>query len=662
MEERSARPAGSSSDPAPGDLPADAWIGARATPDRPSVATAPGRADRAVESDSTDALGDVVDAADGDADWRGGTNRHFDSHDGFDDGYEDIDNPERLGADDADHDDHDDVGRYGDGFRGDAEFRDGDEPGDGDGDGDGAPAEAGELSRLGRHSAARRLLLALTALASLVILIVTAAGWLVVTFYERRIDRETIAPPADITVTRPPPAPVGAETWLLVGSDVRTGSDAAKAGGARSDTMMIAHLASDGRTHVVSIPRDLRVPIPAWTDEDGDRHRARSDKINSAFNAGGPPLLVATLEQVAGLRIDHYAELDFGGFQRMTSAIGGIDVCLLSSSYAESHRLDNGRVVRSTNLKDPSSGFSGQAGMNHLVGDNALAFVRQRHGFADGDLSRIHRQQAFLAAMFRKVLSENVLLNPSRLASFLNAVTASAVLDEETSLAELRALAARMREMTTGAVSFSTVPITGQVSQPVFYFRYDADEIRQFFRDITGDTTPFEPSDEPTPPTEPLELGASLGPATPRASGAAEGSGDSVPGPARGTSAPPVPSEATPTPTPSVEPSDPVTLPGTTVQPQNPVTPGTTPAPTRSPNGANTGGWPQPWPTSLAGRTTAARPASWIYASPSASRPTLPASGSAAGQPSPPATLTSPSASVSDPAEAPMTAAAACIY
>lgn len=343
-----------------------------------------------------------------------------------------------------------------------------------------------------------RLLMGAAGLVSFVILVTSVAGWVIIAAYDRRIDRADIAlPHAD--VTRPPSVPVGTENWLLVGSDVRTGSDAAKVGGARSDTMMIAHLDSDGTTSIVSIPRDLYVPIPSYTDTDGDAHRARRDRVNSAFNSGGPALLVATLEQLTGIRIDHYAEIDFGGFQRMTTAIGGVDVCLVASPYVEPLTLDNGRRVRSTNLNDPSSGFAGVAGTNHLIGEQALAFVRQRHGFLDGDLSRIHRQQAFMAAVFRTVASSDVLLSPGKLTSFLNALTDAAVLDGGTSITDLRLLAERLRGMSTGSVSFATIPITGEVSSPAFYFYYDPNAVRAFFAEQMGDAAAAETTTAPSP-------------------------------------------------------------------------------------------------------------------------------------------------------------------
>jgi LCP family protein required for cell wall assembly len=370
----------------------------------------------------------------------------------------------------------------------------------------------------------RRLAMWAAAFLSVTVLVVCTVGYGLMTFYDHRIRRTSIASP-DVETSRPPPTAHGQENWLLVGSDVRTGSDAAAVGGARSDSMLIAHLGSDGSSTVVSIPRDLYVTIPTWTDQDGHRHATHQAKINSAFNAG-PALLVATLEQLADIRIDHYAEIDFRGFKDMSTALGGVTVCLNASDYVEGYQQDNGRWVRSTNLNDPNSGFHGRAGENVLTDDQALAFVRQRHGLVDGDLSRIKRQQTFLGSVFRQVTQSGVLLNPAKLASFLNAVTASVLLDENTGIANLRTLADRLKGMSAGRVVFTTIPIAGQIDHPEFRFTYDPAQVRAFFQQIaaegpTATPSPAAPSPaagdgaaalSPAPSAGRDALGASTGP------------------------------------------------------------------------------------------------------------------------------------------------------
>ncbi|OOK76125.1 cell envelope-related function transcriptional attenuator common domain protein [Mycobacterium kansasii] len=150
--------------------------------------------------------------------------------------------------------------------------------------------------------------------------------------------------------------------WLLVGSDSRqdltaeqqqnlaTGGDI---GTGRTDTILLVHVPEFGSsipTTLVSIPRDSSVPIPGHG----------RDKINAAFVTGGAPLLVLTVEQATGLRVDHYAEVGFGGFVELVDALGGVSVCL------------------SDPIRDPLAGVDLPAGCQHLDGRRALGYVRSR--------------------------------------------------------------------------------------------------------------------------------------------------------------------------------------------------------------------------------------------------------------------------------------------
>ena len=135
----------------------------------------------------------------------------------------------------------------------------------------------------------------------------------------------------------------GAENVLLVGSDSRagTGDQFAQAPkgqtpveGQRSDTVMLAHLAKGNKAAtLVSLPRDSWVTIPAYTDAKGVAHPAHLDKLNAAFSLGGAPLLVSTVQQLTGIHIDHYVEIDFAGFQNMVNALGGVDICLSQPAH-----------------------------------------------------------------------------------------------------------------------------------------------------------------------------------------------------------------------------------------------------------------------------------------------------------------------------------------
>jgi LCP family protein required for cell wall assembly len=209
-----------------------------------------------------------------------------------------------------------------------------------------------------------------------------------------------------------------AENWLLVGSDRRaaqgsTGGDAGEPlwryGAQRADTIMLVHLPADrGRVYLVSFPRDAWVPIQGY----------RNAKLNAAFSFGGPPLLIATIERLTGVRVDHFAILDFDGFRSMTDALGGVNV----------------RVVRM--VRDPARKVVWPAGIHRLDGARALDFVRQRRNLPGGDLGRIKRQQAFLKALAGQVVDRGTLVNPLKLNAFLEAATRAVNVDESLTISQ----------------------------------------------------------------------------------------------------------------------------------------------------------------------------------------------------------------------------------
>jgi len=217
----------------------------------------------------------------------------------------------------------------------------------------------------GRHAASRswgpthRTLLVISVIAAVLMVVVTAV---VMTVTDKLANDVTRVPGAfdGLDSSARPPAADGL-TFLLVGTDTRsdvptTGSAAeAAASGDRSDALMIARLASDGRSAaVVSIPRDSWVDIPGHG----------MNKINAAYALGGPRLLIQTVENLTGLHIDHFAVVDFAGFQAVVDSVGGIDVGISAAT------TDRGVDFRQ--------------GVNHLDGADALVYVRQRYGLADG--------------------------------------------------------------------------------------------------------------------------------------------------------------------------------------------------------------------------------------------------------------------------------------
>ncbi|MDP9183460.1 MAG: LCP family protein, partial [Actinomycetota bacterium] len=174
---------------------------------------------------------------------------------------------------------------------------------------------------------------------------------------------------------------------------------------------------------------------------------SRHGRINSAISAGGPALLIATVEKLTKIRVDHYVQVDFVGFKTMVDKLGGVDVCLTKD------------------VDDAKSKLKLSAGRHHVDGTTALAFARDRHSFPGQDLDRIKNQQQLLGSMVHKVLSAKTLFNPFKLNGFLNAATSSLQVDEEMTFGDMKNIALRARGFSSGGVLFITVPIANAAAR-----------------------------------------------------------------------------------------------------------------------------------------------------------------------------------------------------
>ncbi|MFE2109043.1 LCP family protein [Kitasatospora sp. NPDC059463] len=300
----------------------------------------------------------------------------------------------------------------------------------------------------------------------------------------------------------------GAENLLLIGSDDRTGANASygSAGGQRSDTTILLHLAADRRrATAVSIPRDVMVSVPACEKPDGTRSRPALLQFNAAFETGGPACSIRTVEQLSGIRIDHYVIIDFTGFKRMVDAVDGVEVCVPQPIHDKDAKLDL------------------PAGRQTLHGEQALGYVRARETLGDGsDTQRMGRQQQFLAALIRKVQSQGVLLNPTKLWPVLDAATSSVRADGSlSSLGALYDLTQDLRGIPSSDVTFLTAP-----RQP---YRFDSDrdefvqpQTAQLFAALRDDrpveVRPPGSGPSPTARAAPSAAPSSSAPASPSAS------------------------------------------------------------------------------------------------------------------------------------------------
>src|SRR3712207_6300803 len=201
---------------------------------------------------------------------------------------------------------------------------------------------------------------------------------------------------------------------------------------ARSDAIMIARFSAD-RQHaqVISIPRDSWVNIPG----------RGMNKINAAYSFGGPSLLIQTVEELTGVRIDHYAAIDFDGLIQVTDDLGGVDV-----------------VVAETASNGP---YTFPAGPNHLNGEQARWYLGQRYGLAGGDFDRVRRQQQYPQAMFGKLFSSDTFTDPPRLDAALVAVTDAVKLDDTLGNGDLLSLSYSLRSLTPASIEFFTAPVLG---------------------------------------------------------------------------------------------------------------------------------------------------------------------------------------------------------
>jgi LCP family protein required for cell wall assembly len=195
----------------------------------------------------------------------------------------------------------------------------------------------------------------------------------------------------------------GVQNILILGSQTRDGQ------GKRfgydphtnlSDNLLLVHLdATHTHATVVSIPRDTMVYEPACKSRLGNGTVPAQQQaiIDGAMNLGGPTCAVATVEHLTQIRMDHFVEFNFNSFRAVVDTLGGVQVCLPDA------------------VNDPFSNLHLSAGKHVNTGDQALAFVRTRHGVGNGgDLGRIELQQEFFSSLIQKVESQGHAERPAQ--------------------------------------------------------------------------------------------------------------------------------------------------------------------------------------------------------------------------------------------------------
>lgn len=277
----------------------------------------------------------------------------------------------------------------------------------------------------------RRVAVSLLAVVLLVCIGAGGYGWFVSSKVDRGLTHENLLGDSkDDTTTSKGKQLVddAGDNYLVIGSDARPGET-----GSRADVIQLVHVDEDhDNVWIIHFPRDLYVPIPGHG----------KDKINAAYAYGQSPLLVRTIQDLVGVKINHVAKTDFEGFKQLTNALGGVTV----------------------NNTEPGPDYP--AGQVQLNGTEALDYVRERKQLAEGDISRGQRQQAWLKAIMRETLAPEVLLNPSRLNGVIEAGTEHTVVDEDLTGSVIRREAIQLRSVRGGDIHFITAPFSGYGTTP----------------------------------------------------------------------------------------------------------------------------------------------------------------------------------------------------
>lgn len=201
----------------------------------------------------------------------------------------------------------------------------------------------------------------------------------------------------------------------------------------RADCLILVHIPADRRQIFgMSIMRDLWVNIPGYG----------GSKINTGLEVGGIPMVVQTVEALLGVRVDHTAMLDFNGFRALTNGLGGIDVNVtvpFTATFETHHQF--------------------VPGINHLDGQAALEFVRERYAFVDGDFQRVRNQQTFMRAILAKI--SGGLQDPASVLSLVNFAANDLTIDGGYDPMSVAALAYGLRTVDPAAAVFFTLPTAG---------------------------------------------------------------------------------------------------------------------------------------------------------------------------------------------------------
>ncbi|WP_075027368.1 LCP family protein [Streptomyces mirabilis] len=326
----------------------------------------------------------------------------------------------------------------------------------------GAPAEPPPGRRKGRtkpkKSKAKKILLWTGGSMAFVLVAVSAAGYLYLKHLEGNVSTTDVGSAGKKGFSKDE-----AFNILIIGTDKRTGAGnegyGDKGSVGHADTNILLHVSKD-RTNAtaLSIPRDLIVDVPDCPTKLSDGTEkvipgTQNVRFNTSLGQDGrdPGCTMRTVKAVTGIPVDHFMMADFNAVKTLTSAVGGVDVCV-------AHAVND----KESHLKLP-------AGKSKVEGEQALAFVRTRHSFGNqGDLDRIKVQQQFLGSLMRKMASSDTLTNPAKLISLAEAATKALTVDTGIGkVSTLKDVALELKRVPTKNITFTTVPVLDNPAEKV---------------------------------------------------------------------------------------------------------------------------------------------------------------------------------------------------
>ncbi|MFD5094772.1 LCP family protein [Amycolatopsis thailandensis] len=272
-----------------------------------------------------------------------------------------------------------------------------------------------------------------------------------------------------------------------------------------TDTLIVLRIPNDQKAvKAFSIPRDSFVAEPGTKDKtkingifghakfasaSEQRKAGKTDKaeIEKVAITAARKATLKAVEDLTGVKIDHFAEVNLQSFYDISNAVGGVEVCLKRDT------------------KDVKSGANFKAGKQTIQGADALAFVRQREDLPRSDLDRVRRQQVFLAGLAKQVLSAGTLANPAKVSDLIDAVKRSVVLDGSWDLLDF---VKQMQGVSGGGIAFETIPVVNpdyryNPKQPTWTaVQVDPAQVRAFAASLIG----AQPSTPQTPASPKVDV------------------------------------------------------------------------------------------------------------------------------------------------------------